>query len=290
MITNGPLQFPHPTRASARATVSGERDKGRRHEEPFSRHRHHRLRHGGRHGRLCAGPDRRPDPDPRERSPARGGAGEPRRAGHLRPRALPAQGTLVRLGRQRLQPGQLLQPWRQFEILRRGADPLPARRISTGVAHADGDAPAWPIRYEEIAPWYDKAEALYQVRGALGEDPTEPPHGGPYPHAPVPDEAAIAEGAGAAGPHRPAPLLAPARRGHRALAGPRQDTLGRLSGCAQRQNGRRDLRAHPGPRLSKRQHGKRRRGDRLGLAPDGKRIDTVQYRQGGTIMSCVRPW
>lgn len=62
-----------------------------------------------------------------------------------------------------------------------------------GVAHADGDAPAWPIRYADLEPWYDAAEALYQVRGTLGEDPTEPHHNGPYPHAPVPDEPAIAE-------------------------------------------------------------------------------------------------
>ncbi len=62
-----------------------------------------------------------------------------------------------------------------------------------GVAHADGDAPVWPFRYDEIAPWYDRAEALYAVRGALGQDPTEPPHGAPYPHKPVPDERAIAE-------------------------------------------------------------------------------------------------
>ena len=61
-----------------------------------------------------------------------------------------------------------------------------------GVAHADGDAPAWPFRYADLAPWYDAAEQLYQVRGALGQDPTEPPHAGPYPHAPVPDEPAIA--------------------------------------------------------------------------------------------------
>lgn len=61
-----------------------------------------------------------------------------------------------------------------------------------GVSHADGDAPAWPFRYEELSPWYDEAEALYQVRGALGQDPTEPPHAGPYKHALVPDEPAIA--------------------------------------------------------------------------------------------------
>ncbi len=73
-----------------------------------------------------------------------------------------------------------------------------------GVAHADGDAPPWPIRYGDIAPWYDEAEALYQVRGSLGEDPTEPPHGRPYLHAPVPDEPSIAEARGrlkAAGLH-----------------------------------------------------------------------------------------
>jgi choline dehydrogenase-like flavoprotein len=62
-----------------------------------------------------------------------------------------------------------------------------------GVAHADGDAPPWPIRYADLAPWYDKAEALFQVRGALGQDPTEPRHAGPYPHRPVPDEPAIAQ-------------------------------------------------------------------------------------------------
>ena len=62
-----------------------------------------------------------------------------------------------------------------------------------GVAHADGDVPAWPFRYAELAPWYDRAEQLYRVRGATGEDPTEPAHGAPYPYAPVPDEAPIAQ-------------------------------------------------------------------------------------------------
>lgn len=62
-----------------------------------------------------------------------------------------------------------------------------------GVAHADGDAPPWPFRYKEIEPWYGKAERLYQVRGQIGDDATEPPHSGPYPYAPVPDEPAIAQ-------------------------------------------------------------------------------------------------
>jgi choline dehydrogenase-like flavoprotein len=61
-----------------------------------------------------------------------------------------------------------------------------------GICHAEGDAPPWPFRYSELEPWYDAAEALYQVRGTLGEDPTEPHHNQPYPHPPVPDEPTIA--------------------------------------------------------------------------------------------------
>ncbi len=43
-----------------------------------------------------------------------------------------------------------------------------------------------------MEPWYSRAEALYQVRGALSEDPTEPRHSAPYPFPPVLDEPAIA--------------------------------------------------------------------------------------------------
>lgn len=58
--------------------------------------------------------------------------------------------------------------------------------------HRDGVSPAWPFPYEELEPWYTAAERFYNVRGALGEDPTEPPHSAPYPFPPVPDEPAIA--------------------------------------------------------------------------------------------------
>ena len=58
--------------------------------------------------------------------------------------------------------------------------------------HLGGVSPAWPFPYEELEPWYGKAERLFDVRGALGQDPTEPHHSTPYPHGPVPDEPAIA--------------------------------------------------------------------------------------------------
>jgi choline dehydrogenase-like flavoprotein len=51
--------------------------------------------------------------------------------------------------------------------------------------HVDGLSPAWPISYETLAPYYERAERLYHVHGECGHDPTEPPRG-PYPLPPVP--------------------------------------------------------------------------------------------------------
>ncbi|OCP02216.1 MULTISPECIES: GMC family oxidoreductase [unclassified Ensifer] len=62
----------------------------------------------------------------------------------------------------------------------------------TEMQHLGGISPAWPFPYEELEPWYGKAEQLFEVRGELGQDPTEPFHATPYPHGPVPDEPAIA--------------------------------------------------------------------------------------------------
>jgi choline dehydrogenase-like flavoprotein len=53
-------------------------------------------------------------------------------------------------------------------------------------------SPSWPITYDDLEPWYCKAEKLYRVRGSLGQDPTEPAHSGQYSYPPVADEPAIA--------------------------------------------------------------------------------------------------
>ena len=57
--------------------------------------------------------------------------------------------------------------------------------------HHDGTSPAWPIAYEDMEPYYLRAEQLYQVHGARGEDPTEPPASGPYPFPAVSHEPRI---------------------------------------------------------------------------------------------------
>ena len=57
--------------------------------------------------------------------------------------------------------------------------------------HHDGVSPAWPIGYDEMEPYYTRAEQLYQVHGARGEDPTEPPASAPYPYPAVSHEPRI---------------------------------------------------------------------------------------------------
>ena len=57
--------------------------------------------------------------------------------------------------------------------------------------HQDGLSPAWPISYAELEPYYTRAENLYQVHGARGEDPTEPPASAPYPFPAVSHEPRI---------------------------------------------------------------------------------------------------
>jgi choline dehydrogenase-like flavoprotein len=59
------------------------------------------------------------------------------------------------------------------------------------ITHVDGVSPAWPLSYEEFEPWYTKAEWLYQVHGAHGEDPTEGAWSRQYPWPPVSHEPRI---------------------------------------------------------------------------------------------------
>lgn len=61
------------------------------------------------------------------------------------------------------------------------------------IRHLEGTTPGWPISYDDLETHYQRAETMYQVRGQLGEDPSEPRHSGTYPHTPVADEPAIAD-------------------------------------------------------------------------------------------------
>ncbi|MBM3208110.1 MAG: GMC family oxidoreductase, partial [Chlamydiae bacterium] len=64
-------------------------------------------------------------------------------------------------------------------------------RDFTEVKHHDGISPAWPIDYQELEPYYNKAEKLYYVHGERGSDPTEPPSKEPYPYPAIQHEPRI---------------------------------------------------------------------------------------------------
>ncbi|TCM70643.1 GMC family oxidoreductase [Rhizobium sp. BK068] len=61
------------------------------------------------------------------------------------------------------------------------------------IRHREGVSPAWPFPYEVLEPWYSRAERMYEVRGNLGDDPTEPAHSSNYDYPAVPDEPSIAD-------------------------------------------------------------------------------------------------
>lgn len=58
--------------------------------------------------------------------------------------------------------------------------------------HIEGTTPGWPIGYDDLEPYYSRAETLYRVRGDATVDPTEPARSAPYPFPPLPDEPDIA--------------------------------------------------------------------------------------------------
>ena len=59
------------------------------------------------------------------------------------------------------------------------------------VEHEGGTSPAWPIRYDDLEPYYVRAEAIYHVHGHPGDDPTDPSRSAPFPYPSVPHEPAI---------------------------------------------------------------------------------------------------
>ena len=65
-------------------------------------------------------------------------------------------------------------------------------RDFTEVQHAGGISPAWPITLADLAPYYAEAEALWQVHGHRGEDPTETGDEPPYVYPAVTHDPGVA--------------------------------------------------------------------------------------------------
>lgn len=54
--------------------------------------------------------------------------------------------------------------------------------------HEEGVSPGWPVRYEEMESYYERAEQLFAVHGSAEGDPTEPPRRSRFPFPAVPHE------------------------------------------------------------------------------------------------------
>ena len=134
--------------------------------EPALRHRHHRHRRRRRHDGARAG-----------RRPARASwcssaatscrrktrTGTRRRSGRTCATAPPSSGSTATAASSA-----------RTRTTASAATPSSGAACSTGCGartsarceHADGVSPAWPIDYDTLAPYYDRAERLYHVHGA----------------------------------------------------------------------------------------------------------------------------
>jgi choline dehydrogenase-like flavoprotein len=75
-----------------------------------------------------------------------------------------------------------------------GAALLRMREFDFGeVRHFGGVSPAWPISYQDLEPYYTRAERLYCVHGERGLDPHDPPSSAPYPRPSLTPEPRIKE-------------------------------------------------------------------------------------------------
>jgi choline dehydrogenase-like flavoprotein len=159
------------------------------------------------------------------------------------------------------------------------------------VEHADGVSPAWPIDYATLAPWYDRAEAMFQVRGAAGEDPTEPPRAGGYPCPPVPHAPLMREivgGLRAQGLH-PSPLplgvLRPGEPGGCLLCNTCNSFPCQVASKSDAETcGVRPALAHPNVELWTGAYARR-----LLTAPDGARVEAVEVAHGDEVLRVDAP-
>ena len=91
--------------------------------------------------------------------------------------ALPDPGAMARRARQGIPSLHALQRGRKYQVLGQRALSPAAGRLRGGRARRRRSSPAWPIDYDTLEPFYERAERLYQVRGTHGVDPTEAPRG-----------------------------------------------------------------------------------------------------------------
>ena len=154
------------------------------------------------------------------------------------------------------------------------------------VEHVDGISPAWPIDYDTLAPFYDRAERLYEVHGEQGLDPTEGPRG-PFPFPPVPHSRGRRRDRRSTAGTGAAPFAAATRTPRELhllqylqfvpLQDPRKERRRRMRGTA----------GHAEPECV----AVDQCASRAGLLTDatGKKVEAVEVERGGTIEKVSAP-
>jgi choline dehydrogenase-like flavoprotein len=151
--------------------------------------------------------------------------------------------------------------------------------------HADGLSPAWPIDYDTLAPWYDKAEALYHVHGDASGDPTEPPRS-PYPYAAIPHSPAmisIIEGLRDQGLHPsslPLGLLNPGQPGGCILC----DTCNSFPCKLKSKSDAETCGVRPAAQFANVTLSTQTMARRLVTSGDGRRIEAVEVERAGEVL------
>jgi choline dehydrogenase-like flavoprotein len=145
----------------------------------------------------------------------------------------------------------------------------------------EGATVDWPFGYDELEPWYGKVEQLYQIRGAVGLDPTDPPRSTPFPHPPIPYEPQIADAADRLqklGMHpAPLPLAVDLDKWLQRAPTPWDGVPDTHTGKIDAETGPLDLAlGHPNVQLVTGAH-----VTQLVTDPTGKNIEAVHYRQNG---------
>jgi choline dehydrogenase-like flavoprotein len=100
--------------------------------------------------------------------------------------------------------GTFLCVGRRLRVLRRRVHADARGRLRRRPDIVQDSGAEWPYTYADLEPFYSQAEALLQVAGSTGEDPTEPPRSAAYPQPPAPlasDLAALATPARELGLH-----------------------------------------------------------------------------------------
>ena len=190
-LGNFPQAFSHLALIEAAARIIVRRDAGGAVTDGRLRRDHHRHRRRRRHARASPRPLGQADPPARARRLAAAGARRTGRADDVF-----VDNRYVSPDTWYDEKGKAFQP--QVHYFVGGATKLYGaalyrlREEDFGeLRHHDGISPAWPISYDELEPYYTQAEQLYEVHGARGEDPTEPPSSAPYPFPAVSHEPRI---------------------------------------------------------------------------------------------------